>query len=103
MGTGYWPEGVQREETVNAFIELFKMQGYEVTDNDTLETGYLKIAIFCNSQNKPTHAARQLTNGSWTSKLGRSYDVEHDLRDPEICAAPCHYGGVAVVMKRRVV
>ena len=25
----------------------------------------------------PTHAARQLANGWWTSKLGPSFDIEH--------------------------
>mgnify|MGYP001606823710 CR=1 FL=1 len=103
IGTHYWPEGVKREETLDAFIELFRIRGYEVTESSVLEPGYVKIAIFCDSQNKPTHAARQASSGLWTSKLGSSYDVEHDLHDPNICAAPCAYGRVAVVMRRRVV
>ena len=93
MGTYYWPEGITREETLNAFIELFRIRGYEMTDSNVLEPGYMKIAIFCDSQNKPTHAARQTNSGLWTSKLGSSYDVEHYLRDPDVNVAPklkCH-------------
>jgi hypothetical protein len=28
---------------------------------------------------EPTHAAQQLSNGKWTSKLGRWQDIEHEL------------------------
>jgi hypothetical protein len=28
---------------------------------------------------EPTHAARQLPNGKWTSKLGRWQDIEYEL------------------------
>lgn len=31
----------------------------------------------------PSHAARQLPNGRWTSKCGQAEDIEHDLRDLE--------------------
>ena len=36
-----------------------------------------KIAIYLNSSNSPTHVARQLLDGRWTSKLGSYEDIEH--------------------------
>ena len=27
----------------------------------------------------PTHAARQLTDGTWSSKLGRFHDISHSI------------------------
>jgi hypothetical protein len=46
-------------------------------ENGELERGYEKVAIFVDPNNEPTHAARQLPNGMWTSKLGVWKDVEH--------------------------
>jgi hypothetical protein len=45
----------------------------------------------------PTHAARQLPNGRWSSKLGKLEDIEHALDD--ICGSA--YGSVVPVLKRR--
>jgi hypothetical protein len=44
----------------------------------------------------PKHAARQLPNGRWTSKLGVSEDIEHALHD----LTGLIYGSVALVFKR---
>jgi hypothetical protein len=92
----YWPEDVPREENIEAFIELFKKKGYEVCTNGSLETNWNKIAIFCKANGAPTHAARQLKNGYWTSKLGASYDVTHSIASMQ----NGYYGNVAIYMKR---
>ena len=44
-----------------------------------------------------THAARQLPNGKWTSKLGKAEDVEHE--SPEDVAGGV-YGEVVQFMRR---
>ena len=49
-----------------------------VCDNADLEAGFEKIAIY-QLAGVPTHAARQLDDGSWTSKLGALEDVQHPL------------------------
>jgi hypothetical protein len=46
-----------------------------------------------------THAARQLLNGKWTSKLGRSVDIEHDTPDD---LAGGVYGEVQQYMRRAI-
>jgi hypothetical protein len=92
----FWPAGVVREETVAAFIALFISLGYVPCDDTTLESGFEKVALFANLQGVPTHACRQLAEDCWTSKLGQSEDIEHELHAVEGDI----YGCVVVVMKR---
>jgi hypothetical protein len=92
----YWPEGVERTETLAAFTALYVLLGYAECMDSTHESGHEKIAIFAAPDGVPTHAARQLFNGRWTSKLGRLEDIEHDLLD--VCGEI--YGSVVKVMRR---
>ena len=75
----YWPESAPLEETLPAFIEAFRTRGFVPCESSEVEPGYEKIAIYVDNQGVPTHAARQLPNGSWTSKLGTFEDIEHTL------------------------
>ena len=77
FGLYYWPESVPRLETLAAFIAAYGTRGYELCDNGSLETGFEKVAIYVDTDGTPTHAARQLASGHWTSKLGRQEDIEH--------------------------
>jgi hypothetical protein len=61
-----------------------------------LETGFEKIALFANADGTPTHLARQITNGRWSSKLGTLQDIEHDLL--AVCGA--EYGKVVEFHRR---
>lgn len=92
----YWPPGVAREESLDAFRAVFVRLGYVECARDELETGFEKIALFVDEHGIPSHAARQQSNGRWISKLGEREDIEHDLRDLEGAA----YGTVAITMKR---
>jgi hypothetical protein len=92
----YWPPGVVRERTLTAFRQLFATLGYEESVSDEREPGFEKVALFANPTGKPTHAARQLSGGRWTSKLGESEDIEHGLRDLEGDV----YGLVVLVVRR---
>ena len=56
-----------------------------------------KIAIYVNPDGKPTHAARQLSSGQWTSKLGQLEGIEHNILEG---LTGSEYGTVAVMMKR---
>jgi hypothetical protein len=66
------------EETVDAFAAAFRTVGFELCENGKPEPGIEKIAIYALS-GKPKHAARQLEDGSWTSKCGRGEDISHTL------------------------
>jgi len=94
----YWPPKVPRKVDVDSFISLFTTIGYECCSNGEFEDGFLKVAIFTDANNTPTHAARQLTNGFWTSKLGQNIDVQHSIKAME----EGEYGKVAIFMKRKI-
>jgi len=92
----YWPEEVERKETLEAFKKAFQTLGYQECDSIISEKGYEKIAIFADNQKFPTHASRQLRTGYWTSKLGNLEDIEHETEG----VSGEEYGRIAVVMKR---
>jgi len=87
---GWWPPGVQRSETMQAFIEAYQTLGFALCFNLALEEGLEKIALFGITDGagnvRPTHAALQLESGEWTSKLGPFEDISHlsgnDVRGP---------------------
>ncbi len=97
----HWPSNIEKSYKSTSFIELFKCLGYVICPDGGLEPGYLKIAIYCDENEMPTHAARQLPNGLWTSKLGREIDIEHELGDllQDPILAPL-YGNIKFFMKR---
>ncbi len=92
----HWPAGVPREVTLGACLAAFATLGYVQADSEVLEPDQEKVALFAHADGTPTHAARQLSDGRWTSKLGRGEDIEHDLRDIE----GTMYGTVVRVLKR---
>jgi hypothetical protein len=67
QGAYPWPEGVPRAVTVEAFLAAFATLNYQACETADPETGVEKLAIYCLA-GKPTHAARQLPDGRWTSK-----------------------------------
>lgn len=80
LGSGvYWPPGIPALPSLSGVIQAYRMTEYEVCDVPDLEEGYEKIAIFADSAGEPRHAARQLPDGRWASKLGDHVDIEHAL------------------------
>ena len=77
----YWPPGVPQEVTLAAFIKAFRQLAYQECNHGSLEAGYQKIALYADDSGTPTHAARQLSDGAWTSKLGGLEDIRHDTVD----------------------
>src|SRR5262245_57181224 len=70
-GDGYWP-CEPRNDSLDGYIRAFESVGFTVCgpESRSLEPGFIKVALFAIA-GRPTHAARQLENGLWTSKLGR--------------------------------
>ncbi len=91
-----WKPDVPREETLVSFVQLFQTVGYEICEKDDLERGFQKVALFAKDR-LPTHAARQLPGGEWTSKLGILEDVRHSL----FAISGGLYGEVAVILKKK--
>ena len=94
----YWPAEAPRSGSIRDFIAAFGKLGYEPVENAELEEGIEKIAIYADEQGDPTHMARQLGSGKWTSKLGESEDIEHG--DVASLEGDC-YGKVVRILKRR--
>ena len=80
QGMTYWPKGILREVTLESFIQAFGTLGYLPCPDDSLEPEIEKIALFAKREGfqlVPTHAARQLESGEWTSKIGTFEDINH--------------------------
>lgn len=93
----YWPPRIPRTYALDVYIRVYETLGYTTCKNAVYENDFEKLAIYVDSNGKPTHAARQLSSGKWTSKLGRSEDIEHHTLDS---LAGSYYGSVAVILKR---
>jgi len=94
----YWPPKAPRLWTLDAFIKAYETIGFVVCQDGTPEVGFIKIALFVDVRTIPTHAARLLPTGRWTSKCGDLEDIEHDLT--EVCGPPLNYGDIACYMKK---
>ena len=93
----YWPANVPRDYKVTSLILALESVGFAPCADASQEDGIEKIAIY-RYGDEYMHAARQLESGKWTSKMGKSEDIEHDA--PENLAGPC-YGQVSAFMKRK--
>ena len=95
---GYWPPDVPADGTVETAIRLFERLGYSRTEDASFEAGVSKVAVY-GDEDGYTHAARQLPNGKWTSKLGKLQDIEHDTLES---LTGNQYGSVRQVLKKPV-
>ena len=77
-GLGHWPAKCPKNDSLKAFIKAFRTVGYNPCDDSLLEGGRTKIAFYGDSDGV-LHAARQLDDGFWTSKLGPFVDISHEL------------------------
>lgn len=100
-GGKYWPNGVKKDDSVAAFIAAFATKQYVTCANADLETGFQKVALYVDEQRgRVTHAARQLPDGRWTSKLGKVWDIIHSLEG--VCGPHPAYGRVAQILRRPI-
>jgi hypothetical protein len=92
----YWPPDVPREETQDAFLAALGSRGFSRCSSSEVEPGLEKVVLYA-SGTVPTHAARQISNGWWTSKLGPGFDIEH--ADPEALAGGVYGEPVAFLFR----
>ena len=96
-GPVFWPgrpRNAEFDDNVQEFQRAFATLGYRGCAHGALEPGFEKVAIYTRA-NCVTHAARQLPNGAWTSKLGDEWDIEHDIDGVQTI-----YGIVACYLRR---
>jgi len=96
-----WPFDVANDCKISTLIEIFRNLGYEECSDGSLEENYRKIVIY-GKNDEGTHAARQLTKGrdkgAWTSKLGSSFLILHDVKSIE----GVEYGEIKQYMRKRI-
>jgi hypothetical protein len=92
----YWPPGVAREYSIEAYKAAFELSGYTECHNAAHEPGLQKIALYA-VDSEPQHAARQLSDGTWTSKIGIADDIMHETLE---ALEGSDYGRVVLVMQR---
>ncbi|HVA48041.1 MAG TPA: hypothetical protein VNH11_16850 [Pirellulales bacterium] len=86
------------DASVRAFAELYASLGYEGCGDGRFQRGFEKVALFA-KDGAPTHAARQLPDARWTSKLGRWEDIAHRL-EALTGNEPNEYGEIVVFFRR---
>lgn len=92
----YWPPGAPRGVSVAEFTAAYALIGYTPTGSTDLEPGVEKIALYVAENGEVAHAARQLSSGLWTSKMGKMEDIEHELEGLE----GTDWGPVSAVLAR---
>lgn len=94
---GYiWPSGAPANHNLSSFEIAIAEYGYQPCDSSALDPGWEKIALF-GIPDHVDHAARQLSSGRWTSKLGKEEDIEHDTAEA-VCGGV--YGPLLAFFKR---
>jgi hypothetical protein len=90
------PANVPRDYKVTSVVMAYESVGFIRCADGSSEDGVEKIGINADGE-EYLHAARQLDNGTWTSKMGRGVVIQHDA--PENLVGP-GYGQGTVFMKR---
>ena len=81
---------------MGALVQVFESLGFAVCEGSEIEAGYQRVAVFSVS-GEWTHAARQLVDGQWTSKVGQFEDITHPLLEN---LSGGIYGDVHCIMRR---
>lgn len=97
-GTGYWPPWATLDNRMESLKEAFVGIGYELCDDAYAEAGYQKVALY-EIEGRFQHAALQMFNGTWRSKMGEGPVIEHS--NPESLSGEV-YGHATVFMRRAV-
>lgn len=100
IGSGvYWPPGIAALPSITGVVTAYEACGFERCTSAGLEDGFEKLVVFTDATGEPTHAARQLSSGAWTSKLGDHVDIEHN----DVAAVGGGmYGEPSVFMRRPI-
>lgn len=93
LGGYYWPRGVPADGSIAGFIAAFESLGFEVSEADDRDPGFERLAVYADAHERVSHVARQLGDGTWTSKVGRLQDIRH--QNPESLVGQA-YGDIAV-------
>jgi len=85
------------DQNIDRYINYFRDFGFVVCESSEFEKDFEKIALYANELSQFLHVARQLEDGTWTSKLGEYEDINHFNLDA--LSGP-FYGSPFIYMKR---
>jgi hypothetical protein len=117
----YWPPWIRKDDTISCFVKTFRTLGYVLCRDSRKQIFFHKVALYAIHPSyqqvpvpssfaelanwEPKHMARQLSDGSWTSKCGKDEDITHFTLDAlESYGPPQQYVneyGCPVVYMRR--
>lgn len=91
----YWP--VSRNLTKESFDKFYEFHGFEKMNllDFSYDSKYIKVALYTN-KGIPTHAAIQVDEFFWESKIGELGIIKHDLFEIEDNV----YGEVAQIYRK---
>ena len=95
-GINYWPPWATPTTKMESLQEAFAGEGYEQCEDGSIEPGYQKVALY-EAHSAMQHAAVQMPDGRWRSKMGKGPVIEH--RNPESLSSGI-YGEPTVFMRR---
>jgi hypothetical protein len=85
----YWPDGLPKNNSINAFIRAAETQGFVLCSEAEWEQSTAEKIVLYHNGDDFKHAARYTSGNQLMSKLGQWSDVEH-ARNAADCA---DYGG----------
>ena len=94
----YWPAHATRSNSIESLKEMFAGLGFEQCHDSRIEDGYQKVALY-EEQSVWKHAAVQMPNGRWRSKMGQGPVIEH-LSPESLSGGP--YGNATIYIRRAV-
>src|SRR5260370_20878564 len=74
-----WPSGIPN--TLDGWVTIFTLDGYQLTTNRDVEPGFEKVAIFVSLTDQTDFHVAISDGKSWKSKLGKREDIQHDSLD----------------------
>lgn len=96
----YWPAGIPRDRSLEAFVECFATFDFALGERDHSGREFERIVLY-GKADEPRHAARQLADGRWSSKLGHLEIIEHELNAFEGATAEfADFGPVLAFLER---
>ena len=97
----FWPCDAPRGKDEDAYKGLFWSRGYSECADASLEPGFEKVAFYIHPDLGWRHVAWQREDGWWLSKLGKSWDIEHESLTALEGAGWWDYGFATTFMRRQ--
>ena len=91
----FWPNEIPRNESLETFQLFFNSLVTKSVPTASWKRAFKK-SRFLKKNGLPTHAARQLADGFWTSKLDVLEDVKHSLG----AISGGFYGEIALFLRK---